>query len=167
MQELDKILEEIEDEAIHNPEVGRKQCEGMVRAMNIIRKHLSRENATEPMRSSQDEWIPVEERLPKPEEEVFIQTERGTRTTAIYEDGTVREEDSIWHWCDIDGEWDEERDCMIIPKGWWEDRRFNPDDVYNNVVDEKVLAWRPLPPNYCANSKNIECEIEGEKDGFI
>lgn len=99
--------------------------------------------------------------------EVFIQTERGTRTTAIYEDGTVREEDSIWHWCDIDGEWDEERDCMIIPKGWWEDRRFNPDDVYNNVVDEKVLAWRPLPPNYCANSKNIECEIEGEKDGFI
>ena len=99
-----------------------------------------------------NEWVSVEERLPECEEEVFIQTERGTRTTAIYEDGTVREEDSIWFWCDIDGEWDEERDCMIIPKGWWEDRRFNPDDVYNNVVDEKVVAWCPLPESYIADN---------------
>lgn len=125
---------------------------------NIINAHI---------KHMTDGWIPVDDRMPECEEEVFIQTERGTRTTAIYEDGTVREEDSIWYWYDIDGEWDEERDCMIIPEGWWEDRRFNPDDVYNNVVDEKVVAWRPLPPNYCAKSKNIECEIEGEKDGFI
>lgn len=103
---------------------------------DIIRKHMN------------DGWIPVEKALPRCEEEVFIQTERGTRTTAMYEDGTMREEDSIWHWCDIDGDWDEERDCMIIPKGWWEYRYFNPDDVYNNVVDEKVIAWRPLPDLY-------------------
>lgn len=45
MQELEKILEEIEKEAMNNPEVGRKQCEGMMRAMNIIRKHMnSKEN---------------------------------------------------------------------------------------------------------------------------
>lgn len=49
MQELEKILKEIESEALHNPDVGRKQCEGMIRAMNIIRKHIN------------DDWIPVEE----------------------------------------------------------------------------------------------------------
>ena len=103
---------------------------------DFIRQHMN------------DGWIPAEKALPRCEEEVFIQTERGTRTTAMYEDGTMREEDSIWHWCDIDGDWDEERDCMIIPKGWWEYRHFNPDDVYNNVVDEKVIAWRPLPEPY-------------------
>lgn len=65
----------------------------------------------------------------------------------------MREEDSSWFWCDlVDGEWDEERDCMIIPEGWWEYRHFNPDDVYNNVVDEKVVAWRPLPESYIADN---------------
>ena len=54
MKELEKILEEIEKEAMNNPEVGRKQCEGMIRAMDIIRKHLSRENDPEITRSSRD-----------------------------------------------------------------------------------------------------------------
>lgn len=53
MQELEKILEEIKNEAYNNPEIGRKQCEGMLRAMDIIRKHMN------------DGWIPVEERLPE------------------------------------------------------------------------------------------------------
>ena len=53
MQELEKILEEIKNEAYNNPEIGRKQCEGMLRAMDIIRKHLN------------DDWIPVEERMPE------------------------------------------------------------------------------------------------------
>lgn len=139
--ELEKILEEIENERTSYEAKHVKSYEkGLRFAVDVIRKHMN------------GVWIPVEERLPKPEEEVFIQTERGTRTTAIYEDGTVREEDSIWHWYDIDGEWDEERDCMIIPEGWWEDRRFNPDDVYNNVVDEKVVAWCPLPESYIADN---------------
>lgn len=153
-QELEKILEEI-DNRVHFYDNAGEPMMYVETVKDIICNHMN------------DGWIPVDDRMPECEEEVFIQTERGTRTTAIYEDGTVREEDSIWYWYDIDGEWDEERDCMIIPEGWWEDRRFNPDDVYNNVVDEKVVAWRPLPPNYCAKSKNIECEIEGEKDGFI
>lgn len=142
MQELENVLEEIENESErYRKAVGTEQLvSGLKMAEEIIRKHMN------------DGWIPVEERLPECEEEVFIQTERGTRTTAIYEDGTVREEDSIWLWYDIDGEWDEERDCMIIPKGWWEDRRFNPDDVYNNVVDEKVVAWCPLPESYIADN---------------
>lgn len=104
----------------------------------------------------QPRWIPVTERLPKCEQEVLICTEKkilgknayldSIVTPAIYEDGTMRENDSIWHWEDIDyAGWDEEEDCGIIPEGWWENRHFNPDEVYNNPVDRKVVAWMPLP----------------------
>ena len=96
-------------------------------------------------KSSDDGWIPVDERMPKCEEEVWIITERGTQTSAMYEDGTMLDKNSAWNWTDINGEWDEQEDCMIIPEGWWEYRHFNPDDVYNNTVDEKVIAWQPLP----------------------
>ena len=47
----------------------------------------------------------------------------------------------------IDGELDEEHDDYIIPKGWWEYRHFNQDEVYNNRVDYPVVGWMPLPPN--------------------
>lgn len=40
MNILEQILEEIEHEAMTNKEIGRKQCEGMARAMNIIRSHM-------------------------------------------------------------------------------------------------------------------------------
>ena len=40
MNVLEKILEEIEHEAMTNKEIGRKQLEGMARAMNIIRSHM-------------------------------------------------------------------------------------------------------------------------------
>lgn len=95
-----------------------------------------------------DGWTPCSERMPECEQEVYILTERGTKTTALYEDGKMPESKSKWHWNDIQGEWDDEEDCMIIPEGWWEYRHFNPDDVYNNVVDEKVIAWQPLPEPY-------------------
>ena len=101
-------------------------------------------------------WIPVSERLPQTETEVFITAKRKYRdgayreivTTAMYEDGTVLENDSCWNWNEINGEWDEENDCYIIPEGWWENRHYNPDEVYNNAVDDEVIAWRPLPEPY-------------------
>ena len=93
-------------------------------------------------------WIPVTERLPKCEEEVYIQTKNGTMTTAAYEDGTIPNEESIWNWTDIDFDYDEETDTYLVPKGWWEYRHFNPDEVYNNKVDEEVVAWMPLPEPY-------------------
>lgn len=40
MNVLEKIIEKIEHEAMTNKEIGRKQCEGMARAMNIIRSHM-------------------------------------------------------------------------------------------------------------------------------
>lgn len=101
-------------------------------------------------------WIPVAEQLPPVETEVYVTAGRKYRdgtyreivTTAMYEDGTVSESDSCWFWNEIDGEWDEENDCYIIPEGWWENRHYNPNEVYNNAVDDEVIAWRPLPEPY-------------------
>lgn len=101
-------------------------------------------------------WIPCSVAMPPVETEVFILAKRKYKggdckyiiTTAMYEDGTVLENDSCWNWEDIDGEWDEKNECYIIPEGWWENRHYNPDEVYNNVVDDEVTAWQPLPAPY-------------------
>jgi len=107
-------------------------------------------------------WIPCSERLPLCEQEVLICTQRRSIdgktksiiTSAIYEDGNMRECNSRWHWEDIEYEsWDEEEDCGIIPEGWWEYRHYNPDEVYNNLVDDFILAWMPLPEPYKAESE--------------
>lgn len=88
-------------------------------------------------------WVLCSKLLPKPEEEVFILTKYGTRTTAFYEDGTVREEDSrfLWSGCEFEHADDE----CFIPEGWWECRHFNQNDAANNEIDEKVVAWQLLP----------------------
>lgn len=101
-------------------------------------------------------WIPVSEKLPDTETEVIVLAKRKFKggdfrhiiTTAFYEDGTVLENDSIWHWYDLDGEWNEEEDCYIIPEGLWEYRHYNMDEVYDNAIDDEVLAWQPLPEPY-------------------
>ena len=49
---------------------------------------------------------------------------------------------------DIESEYDEENDCYIISEGWWENRHFNQDEVYNNLIDDEVIAWMPLPEPY-------------------
>lgn len=103
-----------------------------------------------------NKWILCSKKMPPVETEVFIIAKRKYKvgevryitTTAMYEDGTVLENDSCWIWEDIEGEWDEENDCYIIPEGWWENRHYNPDDVYNNAVDDEVIAWQPMPPEY-------------------
>ena len=91
-------------------------------------------------------WIPCSERLPKAEEKVWIQTERGKVCFAMYEDGTISENDSAWNWYDLPfDKWDEENDCGIIPEGWWEWTEFHPDNEFDCPVDEVVVAWMPLP----------------------
>lgn len=101
------------------------------------------------------EWISVKDRLPEPETEVFIYAEvrrddkaiGHVTTTAIYEDGTIHTEESIWNWDDINywGTYDEETDDYIIPEGWWEERHYNDDDTRNLQVDDFVTHWMPLP----------------------
>lgn len=106
-------------------------------------------------------WIYCNEKMPLPEKEVLIVAKRKFRdgsfkyiiTSAMYEDGTIRENDSCWNWYDIEGEWDEEEDCYIIPEGWWENKHYNPDECYNNQVDDEVIAWQYLP-EYCEEKKD-------------
>lgn len=86
MQELEKILEEIDVKIAES--MGKKR-EGLLEADRIIRKHMD------------DDWI-LAWKPPESEKEVLILTDRGTITTAIYEDGTVPEERSIWAWTDIE-----------------------------------------------------------------
>lgn len=95
-------------------------------------------------------WVSVEDRLPKAETDVLIACNRnGYRFTcpAIYEDGKMLRQDSVWNWNDIEsyGSYDEELDDYYIPEGWWENRQFNTDDVYNNQVDCAVTHWMPNP----------------------
>lgn len=73
MQELEKILEEIKNEAYNNPEIGRKQCEGMLRAMDIIRKHMN------------DGWISVEEPPKKDYTAVFAVDKHDYYFVAVYD----------------------------------------------------------------------------------
>lgn len=94
-------------------------------------------------------WISVKDRLPSPEEEVIVLCVAlcGYKqiTTALYEDGTVNADESDWNWTDVNFDYDEKSGIYYIPKGWWEYKHYNPDDVYNNAVDDKVLYWMPLP----------------------
>lgn len=98
------------------------------------------------------EWRDPDKNPPKVEEDVLIlfKTACGGYgiTTAHYEDGTVLSEKSAFYWEDIFewGTYDEESDDYFIPKGWWEYRYFNQDDIYDNCVDAHVVGWMPLPP---------------------
>lgn len=97
-------------------------------------------------------WRNPETDPPKVETEVLILYRNDIDgygiTTAHYEDGSVFLQDSVWYWEDLPdwGTYDEEQDDYKIPKGWWEYRHFNQDDVYNNRIDRPVVGWMPLPP---------------------
>ena len=97
------------------------------------------------------EWRDPDKDPPKVETEVLILYRNDIDgygiTTAHYEDGSVFLQDSVWYWEDLPdwGTYDEERDDYKIPKGWWEYRHFNPDEVYNNRIDRPVVGWMPLP----------------------
>mgnify|MGYP004554586979 CR=1 FL=1 len=96
-------------------------------------------------------WRNPETDPPEVETEVLVLYRRYDYlgiTTAHYEDGNVFSEDSKWYWEDLPdwGTYDEERDDYKIPKGWWEYRHFNPEEIYNNWIDRPVVGWMPLPP---------------------
>lgn len=112
------------------------------------------------LKSLWPEWRNPETDPPKVEEDVLILYRTESRgqgvTTAHYEDGTVLSEKSKFYWEEIFewGTYDEEQDDYLIPKGWWEYRHFNPEDVYNNRVDSPVIGWMPLPPKEVAQNEN-------------
>ena len=124
MNVLEKILEEIEHEIMTNREIGRKQSEGMARAMNIIRSHMDDGKDT----NVPSNWIPCSERLPSEEEFIkaycrnsyaaeFLVTIKGaTRPTTLY-----------------------------FKNNSWFDEGMN---YY------KVIAWQPLPESYKGGKEN-------------
>lgn len=95
-------------------------------------------------------WKNPDTELPKVETEVLILYCNGTGhgiTTAFYEDGTVLHHESSFYFEDIEdyGIYDEDKDEYRIPKGWWEQRHYCPDDVPDYQVDDTVVGWMPLP----------------------
>lgn len=106
---------------------------------------------TEERVKSMSEWISVKDRMPEVGTEVLIcaREKYGNRcsiiTTAFYEDGTVLEDNSRWHWEEIWewGDYDEEKDGYRIPKGWWEGCHYG--EISNNDINDKVTHWMPLP----------------------
>lgn len=138
--ERGKLLEAIEER-------NRNSCDGRLtyRQLNeMVEDFPAADVAGAP------QWISVEDKLPDAETEVLAVCNRnGFRFVcpAIYENGTVLTQDSMWSWYDLDnyGTYSEENDDYVIPEGWWENRQFTPDDVYNSPVDCPVTHWMPLP----------------------
>lgn len=97
-----------------------------------------------------DYWRRVKDKLPKPETEVLaVCVRNGYRfiCPVIFEDGTMLTQNSMWNWYELGnyGTYSEENDDYFVPEGWWENRQFTPDDIYNNPVDCTVTHWMPLP----------------------
>ena len=130
--------------------LGDDLAEAADRIVNQNTHILALQKEIEKLRAQLPRWIPVAERLPEPETDVLAVCNRNGHifvVPAIYEDGKMLTQDSVWNWCDIYayGLYSEDKDDYYVPEGWWENRQFNPDDVYNNPVDCPVTHWMPLP----------------------
>ncbi|MCH3961268.1 MAG: DUF551 domain-containing protein [Solobacterium sp.] len=95
------------------------------------------------------EWISVNAAKPKPETRVLACTDGGNVITAMYEDGNVSENKTIFGWEGID--WIEKEDGLYIPESWYEYSEFIDYDDNIFPVYEKVVAWMPLPERYEQN----------------
>ena len=131
-------------------ELETRLCEmvGRMEGVGACRVLVTLENGSEYVYGDRSQ--PVTERMPEPETDVLAVCNRNGYIfviPAIYEDGKLLTQESAWNWSDIYcyGLYDEEADDYYIPEGWWENRQFNPDDVYNNPVDCAVTHWMPLP----------------------
>ncbi|HIZ75688.1 MAG TPA: hypothetical protein H9723_10705 [Candidatus Mediterraneibacter stercoravium] len=122
MQELKKILEEIENESErYRKAVGTEQLvSGLEIAEEIIRKHMN------------DGWIPVEERLP----EVFGKY----WATIRYDDGRISEPIVV----DFRGV--REKYVVDTPNG----REYETWGIDSAFHGSRVIAWRPyyIPEPY-------------------
>lgn len=147
MNVLEKILEEIEHEAMTNKEIGRKQCEGMARAMNIVSSHLNEFLNCEIGNNchvydidkiicshmddeDNDDWIPVEDGLPEDCEEIVLVQVSGRPAKNILLDNAF------------------EFACYEKEEGWILDN-------YPGWKNLDVIAWQPLPEPY-KPKKDIE-----------
>lgn len=126
MQELEKILEEIDETIERYKENANMEavdiCYGMNVAKKIIRKHMN------------DGWIPVEKDLPKNESEVWVVLESTYGTGfRIYSSARYLyfENYGEGHWCDEH-------------YGYLEWDKYS--DGRGGSSQYKVIAWQPIAP---------------------
>lgn len=96
--------------------------------------------------SDESQWYRADELTPRAEEEVIILCEdpsiwadnKAGRYTcrAVYEDGSVSVSKSLFAWDD----WGLEED--LCPVGWF---AYNREIEEISYIDNRVIAWRPVP----------------------
>ena len=127
MQELEKILEEIEQAKreswyrLNNYDVKNKLDGAINRIVDIIRKHMN------------DEWIPVEERLPTMKE-----YQKNDGRFILY-DGNRR---CVGYFDVYTGRFYSYRHITLYRA-----------ELYR---DDKIIAWRPLPEPYRPERSDAE-----------
>ena len=154
MNVLERILEEIEHEIMTNKEVGRKQSEGMARAMNIIRSHMDNGKDT----NVPSNWIPVEERLPEAGELVKV-TVHSSEWISDYNSDWVSEEDKIHY----PAEYNVYDGFLCRDEAWIFYDKYNAEvtcvkefRIDKGRVYDVVTAWMPiiLPEPYKGGKEN-------------
>lgn len=108
------------------------------------------ENA--PTIEAREQWISVEDRLPKSEQRVnaAVKFKRydGTYRYCVIEAAHIgHHEITTDDWLDYEGEteYDEEKDCFWILEGWYEDNLMEDNLCYAVDDDYEVTHWMPLP----------------------
>lgn len=141
MQELEKILEEIEQYRKAASDSGDFNVSAAYeKSMNIIRKHMNDSKCAECSRrkwyqigyedgkKDNDGWIPVEERLPEEKKTVLVQWEKYDRYINIT--------------------------LTYLDVMWLDDAEEKVFETINGVPNGKVIAWRPLPEPYSPERSN-------------
>lgn len=118
MQELKKVLEEIEAERADVDDSSSAEDRMLDRHWNncldavadIIKKHMN------------DGWIPVDDRLPEEKKTVLVQWEKYDRHLNVT--------------------------LTYLDVMWLDDADEKVFETINGVPNGKVIAWRPLPEPY-------------------
>lgn len=138
MQELEKILREIEAEFDRRIDIQLKIMAGLgddvyrygygksleayqqgkLFVEDIIRKHMN------------DGWIPVQERLPEEKKSVLVQWEKYDRHLNV----TLTYLDVMWL--------EDEEDVVF--------------ETISGIPNGRVIAWQPLPEPYCPERSESE-----------
>ena len=110
---------------------------------------------------NESRWIPVSERLPDANKDVFVTFREYMEYNKKYRHGvckaiyipehTIKSED-LWSNCDDDDLeiYDEKEDTYYAKDGWYEVIE-NWDDYSNIAINAEVTAWKELPEKYVAD----------------
>jgi hypothetical protein len=99
-------------------------------------------------------WIPVDSK-PDSDRPVEVTARRKTGARGYFvlkacyvAPHTQTTEDYGWDIGNVDGEYDEEKDCYWIPECWYEDNAISDNEnwILNDEYD--ILAWRELPESW-------------------